>query len=105
MSSDLGRRLFRVRMAKGLSLRDMENILGISTSGIAAIEKGRAKPRPETAFKIESWLLEVDTPLPDTTRDDLIIQKLRELSVVIDRLSVDLEKLEARVDHCIAARG
>jgi transcriptional regulator with XRE-family HTH domain len=52
----MGDRLRRARLARGLSLRKLAEILGVSPSLISQVETGRAKPSVNTLYALASEL-------------------------------------------------
>ena len=56
----------RVRIRKGLSLREVSELSGISSSTIQRVELGQVKPKMETIFKIAS-ALKIKLPDPSKT--------------------------------------
>jgi transcriptional regulator with XRE-family HTH domain len=72
---ELGERLQRARNERGKSLRDIENITGVSYSVIARIERGECdKPTPRVYSCLESWISGLDmepntVAQPDGWRD------------------------------------
>jgi transcriptional regulator with XRE-family HTH domain len=67
----MGDRLRRARQARGLSLRGLADVLGVSPSLISQVETGRAKPSVNTLYALASELgisldslLFMDTELP-----------------------------------------
>ncbi len=52
----LGQRLKAKRIREGLSLRDLEAIVGVSFSGIARVERDAGQPTDDTAARILRWL-------------------------------------------------
>lgn len=52
----LGQRLKQRRIEEGLSLRDLEKIVGVSFSSLARIERGVGTCIPDSAKRINQWL-------------------------------------------------
>ncbi len=54
--ASMGERLRRARQARGLSLRGLAEVLGVSPSLISQVENGRAKPSVNTLYALASEL-------------------------------------------------
>ena len=54
--ADMGDRLRRARLARGLSLRRLAEVVGVSPSLISQVETGRAKPSVNTLYALASEL-------------------------------------------------
>src|SRR3954454_22916007 len=54
--ASMGDRLRRARQARGLSLRGLAEVLGVSPSLISQVETGRAKPSVNTLYALASEL-------------------------------------------------
>ena len=54
--ADMGDRLRRARQARGLSLRRLAEVVGVSPSLISQVETGRAKPSVNTLYALASEL-------------------------------------------------
>jgi transcriptional regulator with XRE-family HTH domain len=72
----MGDRLRQARAARGLSLRRLAEIVGVSPSLISQVETGRAKPSVNTLYALATelgisldTLLFMDTELPTTVGD------------------------------------
>ena len=72
----MGDRLRQARTARGLSLRRLAEVLGVSPSLISQVETGRAKPSVNTLYALATelgisldTLLFMDTEPPTTTTD------------------------------------
>ncbi len=57
MSTPLGKRLKAHRIHGGLSLRELSGIVGVSFATLSRIERGASESTPETAERIERWLV------------------------------------------------
>jgi transcriptional regulator with XRE-family HTH domain len=71
--ADMGDRLREARQARGLSLRALADLLGVSPSLISQVENGRARPSVSTLYAIASELgISLDELLfPDARRPRL----------------------------------
>jgi transcriptional regulator with XRE-family HTH domain len=62
--ADMGDRLRQARLARGLSLRRLAEVVGVSPSLISQVETGRAKPSVNTLYALASELgISLDTLL------------------------------------------
>ena len=62
--ASMGDRLRQARQARGLSLRGLAEVLGVSPSLISQVETGRAKPSVNTLYALASELgISLDTLL------------------------------------------
>lgn len=67
--------LRRLRLSRGLSLRDVANAVGADDSSISRIETGKQKPSPELAQRIVEYfgsrrLTELHILYPERYRDE-----------------------------------
>jgi transcriptional regulator with XRE-family HTH domain len=54
--ADVGERLRRARLARGLSLRRLAEVVGVSPSLVSQVETGRAKPSVNTLYALATAL-------------------------------------------------
>jgi len=67
----LGKNLRRLRLAQGLSLQDLGDILGVTSSAVSSWELGHKKPRHDTIKKLASYLgVSVDYLIGRSTLQD-----------------------------------
>ncbi len=76
--ASMGGRLRRARQARGLSLRGLADVLGVSPSLISQVETGRAKPSVNTLYALASELgisldsllfMDTQPPVPEPEAD------------------------------------
>lgn len=62
MVRDIAERFKRHRQAAGLSLRDVEKLIGVSFSSLARLERKLGTPVAETQRRVIQWLEDGTTP-------------------------------------------
>lgn len=56
MRSDFAIRLHSVRTARGISMREVGGLVGVSAQAVSQWEAGTTHPRPEVAQFLENWM-------------------------------------------------
>lgn len=103
----IGKNLYKLREAKGLSLRGLSKLVGINHVTLAAYEKDKIQPTIESYFKLVDFF---EVPfeflvMRDKAKDDFKDIELRSLLGILEKMDTDDRKtVKAFLKRFIKAR-
>ena len=89
---DIGKKVEKIRKAKGLSSRELAKLAEITPSMLSQIERGLANPSIQT-LKVLAKTLNVPTfsfLLEEIVTEDLIVRSKKRKQIIIDNLTYEL---------------